>query len=346
MSPVISRQMLMPLLLVALLAPTAAADRAVTVVGSSKAKELEAVTTAAHEAVERSNWIVVPHKLPPERVAEVIQCSTKSDSRCIGQLLDEVGADRLIALTLVDEKYHDQPVRVVYGTILRRGADVLASSQRHCESCRDVLLADHVRSLVTELVRSARSKVNPATLVVRSVPSGARVKLDGEAVGPTELEIPIDAGVHTLEIAMKDYRTHIQEITVSDGQRRKIEAKLVPVNGAPPAKSDEGTDPVTVRPPKKRRLAPWLVAGSGAALVIGGGVLIALDEDEVQQGTVIPDYRDTATGGLVLAVTGAVVVTAGVVWLTRARKKPPIAPTVAPVITYQDGARIGIAGHF
>jgi hypothetical protein len=341
MSPVTTRRTFMPLLVVLLLSSTATADRAVTVVGNSKGTELEAVTTAAREAAERAAWTVVAHKLPVERVTEAIRCSTDGDSRCVGQLLDDVGADRLIALKLVDEKYQNQPVRVVYGTIVRRGADVLASSQRHCESCRDDLLADHVRSLVTDLVRVARSKLNPATLVVRSVPSGARVKLDGETVGPTDLELPINAGVHTLEISLKDYRTHNQEITVSDGQRLKVEVKLVPVDGVRPPGDGDGK---IIRPPNKRKLAPWLAVGGGALLAIGGGILIAIDEDEVQGGTVVPSYRDTATGGVVLAATGAVAATAGVIWLikTRAREQP----AVAPVVTYQDGARVGIAGRF
>lgn len=335
-----TRRALGLLLLVAFMGSTAAADRAVTVVGSSKGKELEVATTAAREAAEQASWTVVPHKLPPERVTEVIRCSADSDSRCIGQLLDDVGADRLIALRLADERYHNQPVRVVYGTISRRGGDVLASSQRYCESCRDDLLADHVRSLVTDLIRSARSKANPATLAVRSVPNRARVKLDGETVGPTDLEIPIDPGVHTLEIALKDYRTHNQEITVSDGQRLQIDVELVPVNGS----SNRGDH--LVRPGKQSRLAPWLVVGGGAALVISGGILVAVDEDEVQRGTIVPNYRDTATGGLILAATGAVAVVAGVVWLARDRKKHTAARTIAPAVTYQGGARIGIGGRF
>lgn len=344
MSPVTTRRTFMPLL-VLLLSSTATADRAVTVVGSSTGKELEAVTHAAREAAERGTWTVVAHKLPPERVTEVIRCSTDGDSRCVGQLLDDVGADRLIALKLVDETNNAQPVRVVYGAILRRGADVLASSQRYCERCRDDLLADHVRSLVTDLVRIARSKVNPAMLVVRSVPSGARVKVDGEAVGPTDLELPIAAGVHTLEISMKDCRTHSQEITVTDGQRREVDVTLVPVNDARPCGDPgQGNGSKRVLPPKKRKLAPWLVVGGGAVLAIGGGILIATDEDEVEDGTVVPSYRDTATGGVILAATGAVAVTAGIVWLIKARARKR--PAIAPVVTYQDGARVGISGRF
>lgn len=334
MNPAIRR--LTPLVLVALLASPALADRVVAVIGNSKGKELEAITIAAREAAERGSWTVVPHKLPPERVAEIIQCSNHSDSRCVGQLLDEAGADRLIVLKLTDEKYRDQQVRVVYGSILRRGGDVLAASQRYCEGCREDLLTDHVRSLVTDLVRDARRKLNPATVMVRSIPPHARVKLDGEVVGPADAEVPITAGVHTLELAMNGYRTHSQEIAVSDGQRLKLEIKLVPVDEAP------DTGPSTLRPPTQRRFGPWLAAGSGAALLIAGGILIVMDEDEVQRGTVVPSYRDTMAGGLVLAGTGAVAVSAGILWWLKARKPPPLIPTV----TYHDSARLGISGHF
>jgi hypothetical protein len=333
MSPVITR--LAPLILVAILSSTAHADRAVTIVGNSKGKELEVVTAAAREAIERASWTAVPHKLPPERVAEVIQCSIHNDSRCISQLLDELGADRLITLKLTDEKYQDQPARVVHGEILRRGADVLASTQRHCERCRDDLLADHVRSLVTDLVRDARRKLNPATLVVRSIPPRARVKVDGESVGPTDLELPIAAGVHTIDVALKDYRTHTQEVTVSDGQRLELDIKFDPVDG-------QGTGTGPIPPPKPRRLGPWFTLATGAALAVTGGILIALDEDELQHGSVTPDYRDTMTAGVVLAATGAAAIAGGIVWITRTRRKPPI----AAVVTYQDGARFGIVGRF
>jgi hypothetical protein len=339
-----TRVVFWPGILVALLVSTSAADRAVTVVGSSKGKELDVIATAAREATEQASWTAVPQKLPPERVADVIRCSLDRDSRCIGQLLDDVGADRLIALRMADEKYHDQPVRVVYGMILRRGGDVLASSQRHCEGCRDDLLADHVRSLVTELVRDARSKVNPAVLVVRSVPRPARVKIDGEAVGPTDLEIPIAAGIHSVEIALKDYQTHTQEITIRDGQRLPIEVKLVPINGAQP---DGDRHDSSSHRPKQHRRVPWIVVAGGAALAISGGLLVATDEDAVQDGAVVPSYRDTATAGAILAATGAATAAVGIVWLVRSRStKPANAPTITPMVTYQDGAHIGISGRF
>jgi hypothetical protein len=73
-----------------------------------------------------------------------------------------------------------------------------------------------------------------------------------------------------------------------------------------------------------------------------GGLFVALDEDEVQHGTVVPVYRDTMAGGLVLAVAGAAVVTAVIVWRTRARK----GRTITPAVTYQDKPRVGIAGRF
>lgn len=336
----------LPIAVVALLvafAPTrAAAERAVIVVGNSKGKELQAVTTAAGEAVEQAGWTVVAHKLPPERIASVLQCSADADSRCVGKVLDDVGADRLITLKLVDETYQKQPVRVVYGAILRRGADVLSSGQRYCEGCRDDLLADHVRSLITDLVKDARRKANPSTLIVRSVPSAARVAIDGAALGPADLELPIDPGVHTLEVTAKGHHPHVEEITVGDGQRLEIEVKLVPLDGAKP-NGTNGHDGPKVAPRGRRSLAPWLVVAGGGALVAGGVVLMVIDEDEVEGGTVVPSYRDSGTGGLALAVAGGAAVVGGLLWWRASGKSS----TVAPSVTLQDGgAKIGIAGRF
>ena len=171
-----------------------------------------------------------------------------------------------------------------------------------------------------DLVRGARSKLNPATLMVRSVPSGARVKLDGETIGPTDLELPVRAGVHVLEIALKDYQPFSQEIMVGDGQRQKLEVRLVPSEGMRRAGDhDAGAGVVPMRRPNQQKLAPWLALGSGAALALGGGILIAVDEDEVQHGTVVPGYRDTATGGAALATAGVVALAAGAAWLIFGR---------------------------
>ena len=110
---------------------------------------------------------------------------------------------------------------------------------------------------VMDLVRGARSKLNPATLAVRSVPSGARVRLDGETVGPTDLELPIRAGVHVLELALKGYQSVSQEIAVGDGQRRKLEVRLVPSEGMRrPGDHDVGTGVVPIRRPKLQKLRP------------------------------------------------------------------------------------------
>lgn len=329
--------------LVALAPSRAVAERTVIVVGNSKGKELQAVTAAAGEAVEQAGWKVIAHKLPPERIASVLQCSADADTRCVGKVLDDVGADRLVVLKLVDDTYQKKTARVVYGTILRRGADVLSSGQRYCEECRSDLLADHVRSLITELVKEARRKANPATLVVRSTPAVANVAIDGTLIGPADMELPIDPGVHTLEVTAKGHERYVEEITVNDGQRLEIDVKLIPLGGVGrdgpigdggAAKGASGA---------RRPLAPWLVMAGGGLLAAGGVALIAIDEDEVQGGTVVPSWRESEVAGISLALAGGVAVVGGYLWW-RTTRKPA---TVAPSVTLHDGgAEIGLAGRF
>lgn len=336
---------LLPVVFVVLASSRAAADRAVIVVAGAKGNEAEVVAAATREVVVRASWSVIEPKLPPERVAEVMKCAAARDSACIGRVLDEAGADRLITFKISDDKYKNKPVRVVVVQILRRGADVLASGQRYCEACRDDLLADLVRSVMTGALLDARRALNPTKLVIQSVPAGALVQVDGQPIGPTPVDRPIDPGTHTIEVQAKDHRAFSQEVTVADGEIKKIVAKLEPLTpghriGEPPGGSQSITQGGS-----EHSIAPWLVIGGGAALAAGGGVLLWLDEDDTSNGHRVPSYRDTALGGGALVVAGAAVATAGVIWYMRERNASDEAPR--PTVTIENGgARIGIAGSF
>lgn len=322
------------------------ADGALVVVGGSKGKELAAVTAAANESVTGAQWTVIERKLPPERIAATLACASSADARCIGALLDEAGADRLIVLQLEDDRQQGVSVRVVNGAILRRGAEVLAIKERHCQPCRDDILADYTRSLVTELIRDGKAKVAPATLVVRTQPTGAAVFVDGEPVGATDLEIGIYAGPHTVRIERAGLATVSREINVKDGERVDLEVDLDPSTPAanpPPGAgvTETVTGPQEVAP--DRPLAPWLLMSGGAALVVGGVVAIAIDQDPMRDSRSIPSFRNTAPLGVGLAAAGAAVTAGGVYWLLKTRNTAAVAPTVS---VDSHSAHVGLAGHF
>jgi len=205
------------------------------------------------------------------------------------------------------------------------------------------------------LERAAKLKPRVSTLTIRvpitSKIDGLEILRDQERI-PTEewnRTLPVDGGTFTISARVRGASDWSTRVTLAP----EADAKTVDIpdlrgilahssNNVHAVGTAIPTDSKNIRLPKKRNLAPWLVGGGGAVLAIGGGVLIAIDEDEVQHGTVVPSYRNTWAGGLVLTATGAVAVTASVVWLIMARKES----VIAPVVSYQDGARVGIAGRF
>ena len=93
--------------------------------------------------------------------------------------------------------------------------------------------------------------------------------------------------------------------------------------------------------PEGSRLLPMTLIGVGAASLVIGGVMIAIDEDPTKQGVQQPNYRDTATGGVVLAVAGAAALGTGLyLWLHHGSRSAPVA-----AVTH-DGAIVGWTGRF
>ena len=325
------------------LTSTAYADRAAVVLAGGKQSELDVVMTSSREIIVREGWEFVEHKLPPERITSLIEC-LKGGAACVDRYLDDIGADRLIVLDLRSESYKNVPARVLLGRLLRRG-EFLTSSQRYCEKCRNDLLADATRSLVGELVRQAKATINPARLSVRSTPSGALVKLDGNVIGLTEIQRTIAAGTHALVVEAEGHEPYSEEIKIVDGQRRDVNVKLVPLNGSPPI----GTlPPITHKlPTEHKSIAPWFLVGAGAIATVAGVVLFAIDEDETSNGTVVPEYRDTALSGVLVGVGGVALLGGGVVWLLSSRSSDENNTAPRPTATVEpERITFGIVGSF
>jgi hypothetical protein len=100
-------------------------------------------------------------------------------------------------------------------------------------------------------------------------------------------------------------------------------------------------EPAYVPEEEPSRLVPSLVLAGGAALVITGGVLVAIDQDVSPMGfQASSTYRDTATGGVVCIGLGAAAIAAGAyLWFHNGSSAPVAAVS-------HDGATIGWAGRF
>jgi hypothetical protein len=114
------------------------------------------------------------------------------------------------------------------------------------------------------------------------------------------------------------------------------------VHDPPPLRNDAA--PVTsTEAPAEGGMPRWVPLGlvaTGGALLVAGGIMIAIDEDANPVGPQQPNLRDTATGGVVLGIAGAVAVGTGLYLWHRNKHSAPVAAVS------HDGGYVGWAGRF
>lgn len=325
------------LLLVLALPRGARAERAVVfAAGALKPSERAAVAAAAATAVTEAGWSTAAPSLSTKEDRALAECLA-SDKRegCVGALLEREHVDRGVMLRVAIEGEKKAPTWVVYGWVFRPGGELLALDTRYCESCTSESGAAAARELASALVKAARAETERTVLRVRSTPGSAKVTLDDKPVGVTELELEVYPGTHLVRLERDGYRAETREVSVEDGERALLDVELVPSAGA----GDHATGDA------KRRSSrwPWAVLGAGTLCLVGGGVLLAIDEDRATSGGVrLPEYRDTALGGAILGGAGlAAIGVSTYLLVTREARSPRPAVAVLP-----GSAWVGVAGAF
>ena len=140
-----------------------------------------------------------------------------------------------------------QPLRIAAGThSLEVAADGFAPQKR------DVMVSAGVAmALDFHLVLIPKT----AKITITSPVPRAAVSIDGKAVGSAPLEVELEGGGHSLEVAAPKYRTHRSELVVTPGQPREVNIDL-------------DKDIVVARPWYRN---PYVLGG--AAIVVVGATL-------------------------------------------------------------------------
>lgn len=219
-------------------------------------------------------------------------------------------------------------------------ATVAKREQVACPRCSAADFERRLGQVTAELIRGARQAPR-ATLVIRSHPPGAEVRVDDRLVGTSDLEVAVMAGSHTVQFRREGGQPVTLPVEVSARERKLVEVVLPLVAGVPPRPDAPGDSPGASRvdAPKKpptwwrpQRIAGVTLAAAGLGLVVASIPFFVLDGECSDEGRCLFERDFGAAklgllvGGLALAATGAVVV----LTTPKAKAQAAIAPLVAP----------------
>ncbi len=281
--------------------PSARAGDAVIVVGGSATDhDRSTVVFAVGEAARKDGW-TFRAKAPTKKESDaILGCQeTSAPWNCIPLSLKGSGTERALILT-VDNRQTDYgaPMVVVIGKVIAADTRIFAVKQRQCVQCADDKLGEAATELTVELLRDISIREGRTVIHVRSMPKGAQVMLDGTAVQVTDAALNTYPGKHVVILDLAGFERAIREVTAERGKTADITVELKPsVRKAGNTES------------RLSRALPYALIGVGAAAVVAGSILYAVDEDHSPSGG--KTYHDTAPAGVAIGAVGLAVAGAG-----------------------------------
>jgi hypothetical protein len=199
-----------------------------------------------------------------------------------------------------------------------------------CRDCRNDTLGPTAEDMAKALFVVQSQGLGKLTFSSR--PAGAKVFLDGELVGQTPWEQGVREGEHEAAFELPGHRRETRKVVVRRDEVTAVDVVLTPMTGPGGG--------------KVRRNPLWLgVAIGGAAVAIGGGVVLAMDEDDTLTPTTDQYFTDTAPIGLAMIGVGAAAAVAGTyLYLTTGR--PNAARSTPTAWVAPGGGGVGWAGAF
>ncbi len=263
---------------------------------------------------------------------KITDCVVLATPTCFESVLGRLGVDYTLFVNLYvdrDAKAGREDITVT-GWLYGAGGKFLAAQVQPCRDCRNDTLGPTAEDMAKALFVVQSQGLGKLTFKTR--PAGAKVFVDGELVGQTPWEQGAREGEHQLAFELPGHRRETRTVVVRRDEVTAVDVELTPVIGP-------GGGAV-------RRNPLWLgVAIGGVAVAIGGGVVLAMDEDDTATPTTDQHYTDTAPIGLAMIGVGAAAAVAGTyLYLTTGR---PVAARSTPTAwVAPGGAGLGWAGAF
>jgi hypothetical protein len=272
------------------------------------------------EWLTRHGHTPVSSPLPPDAINQLIDCVVISDRSCARDIVEKRGRSQRMVFAQLDGKggaaaAHDVTLTAYW---FDKGHDAVAE-KKTCQRCTAQALRIAADEIMRRLLGSGDGHVK-----LKSNPVGARIVIDGQAIGVTPLDWDLPQGKHTIAMDKPGFVGASSEITVVTDQTETMALELVPQ----PERGVAWT-----------RIAPIAMVVAGGAAVVAGGVMVAIDQDTGPSEPAV--IRNTGPGGVALMIGGAVVGGAGAYLLFRSSSSSTPVAAVS-----HDGAYIGWVTRF
>jgi len=305
-------------------AGAAHADKGIIVIGgNADPLRRNAVGDAVKDSATKAGWIVAPSPLTKQESQRLLACNDPTLYPCVPASLATGGIERLFVIK-VDAGTTDggEPQLIIDVTLIGTNPQGLVSEKKHCDHCADDQLKLQSSSLAAGMLQELATRSGRTVLDVKSDPPGARITLDGKMVGLTNARFNIYPGEHQITLEKSGYGSRTRKVTIQDGSTEEVAEQL-----------RSSTQPAVESSTTGSRL-PVALFGVGVAAVVGGGVMILVDQDPSPTGN--RNYWNTAPWGVAIGVAG--LATIGLSYYFWHDAKAHSAPTAALV---PGGAVIG-----
>ncbi|MBA3453474.1 MAG: PEGA domain-containing protein [Deltaproteobacteria bacterium] len=287
-------------------APAARADAGVGVVVMGDATIQPQLAAQFEDWLRHRGTVLVPSPLPADAINSLIDCFVVEDMTCARKVVEQKSKTPQMVFVKVDLSDAKSGMRDVTITAywFEIGVDPVAV-RRECTSCTDAAMRIMTDNLMSLLAGKTRAEIGQITLT--TTPAGARVVIDGTAVGLSPVTHSLSPGPHIVTISSEGHANETRSVTIERGETAAVDVQLV-------------------RAAPTRRL-PLIALGLGGAMVLTGIVLYATSEEDTGEK---PEYRETRALGVTLGVVGLAAAGVGAYLLLRGGD-PAEGPRVAIV---------------
>jgi len=268
---------------------------------------------------------LIPSPLPPDGITALIDCFVTDDQRCARVVVEKQARSSAIVYARVDAHSTATGARDVTLTayLFEKGHDAVAE-RKACEHCSDQSL----RSTADDIMKKLIGGADVGHVKLKSAPPGARITIDGQAIGVTPLDWDLLPGPHTIRMTDKAGASGSRDVVVQSNRTALVVLEL--------------KQPVVDNADSRfAQLWPIGALAAGGAMIVTGGVLIAINQDKT--GPNPPSVLATRTPGIELALGGAVVAGVGAYFLWFRHPGAASTPTVGFT---GDSGYIGWLGRF